>query len=93
MRIRKEIRVSNGERVTLDQIDVEIRHAMRYEKEDKLLLIKKLIDSGLSLNNFSKTLNLPKSTVRRLITQLRPPEPPPEEATLAPESVSPPKGA
>jgi hypothetical protein len=93
MRILKEIRVSNGERVTLDQIDVEIRHAMRYEKEDKLLLIKKYINDGKSLNDISKIMNLPKSTVRRLIIQLRPPETPTEKPSIAPESVSPPKGA
>jgi hypothetical protein len=94
MRILKEIRVSNGDRrVTLDQIDVELRHAKQYEIEDKMVNIKKLHDSGKSLNDIVKVMNLPKSTVARMIKQLRPPEPPPEEAFLAPESVSRSEGA
>jgi hypothetical protein len=94
MRILKEIRVSQGERVTLDQIDVELRHAKQYEKEDNILKIKSLLNGGESLNEIVKKMNLPKSTVARLIKQqLRPPEPPPEEASLAPEGVSRPKGA
>jgi hypothetical protein len=88
MRILKEIRLSNGEQVPLDRIEAEIRRAKQYEKEDKLLRIKSLLDSGISLNDIVKVMNLPKSTVARLIKQLRPPEPPPEEASLAPESVS-----
>jgi hypothetical protein len=93
MRILKEIRVSNGDPVTLDRIDAEIRRAKQYEKEDNLLKIKSLLDGGKSLNEIVKKMNLPKSTVARLIKQLRPPEPPPEEASLAPEGVSRPKGA
>jgi hypothetical protein len=88
MRILKEIRVSNGDRVTLDQIDVELRHAKQYDKGDNLLILKSLVDGGKSLNDIVKTMNLPKSTVARMIKQLRPTEPPPEEASLAPESVS-----
>jgi hypothetical protein len=88
MRILKEIRVSNGEQVPLDRIEAEIRRAKQYEKEDKILNIKRLFDSGKSLNDISKKMNLPKSTVRRFIKRLRPPEPPLEEASLAPESVS-----
>jgi Bacterial regulatory protein, arsR family len=93
MRILKEIRVSNRERVTLDQIDVELRHAKQSDKEDKLLILKSLLDGEKSLNDIVKTMNLPKSTVARMIKLLRPPEPPPEEASLAPESVSCKKGA
>jgi hypothetical protein len=93
MRILKEIRVSNGEQVTLDRIDAEIRRAKQYEKEDNLLKIKSLLEGGKTLNDIVKTMDLPKSTVRRFIKQLRPPEPPPEEASLAPEGVSRPKGA
>jgi hypothetical protein len=88
LRILKEIRVSNGDPVTLDRIDAEIRRAIQYDKEDKLLIIKSLHDSGKSLNDISKTMNLPKSTVARMIKQLRPPEPPQEKASLAPEIVS-----
>lgn len=93
MRTLKEIRVSNGEQVTLDRIDAEIRRAKQYEKEDNLLKIKSLLDGGKSINDILDTMNLPKTTVARLIKQLRPPEPPPEEASLAPESVSRPEGA
>lgn len=88
MRILKEIRVSNGERVTLDQIDVELRHAIRYEKEDKLRKIKGFLDAGKSMSDISQSLGLPKSTVARLIKGLRPPETPPEKASLASEIVS-----
>ena len=49
MRILKEIRVSNGEQVPLDRIEAEIRRAIQYEKEDKLLKIKSLLDGGKSL--------------------------------------------
>jgi DNA-binding MarR family transcriptional regulator len=88
MRILKEIRISQGERVTLDQIDVELRHAKQYDSEGKMVIIKGLLESGKSLSDIVKTMNLPKSTVARMIKQLRPPEPPPEEASLASESVS-----
>jgi hypothetical protein len=88
MRILKEIRISQGERVTLDQIDVELRHAKQYDREGKMAIIKGLLESGKSLSDIVKTMNLPKSTVARMIKQLRPPEPPPEEASLASESVS-----
>ncbi len=88
LRILKEIRVSNGDPVTLDRIDAEIRRAIQYDKEDKLLIINSLLSSGKSLNDISNTMNLPKSTVARFIKQLRPPEPPQEKASLAPESVS-----
>jgi len=93
MRILKEIRVSNGEPVTLDRIEAEIRRAKQYEKEDKLSLLKRLHDNGNPLTDIAKTMNLPKSTVARMIKQLRPPEPPPEEPALSPENVSRPKGA
>ncbi|MDD1777315.1 MAG: hypothetical protein LUQ65_04030, partial [Candidatus Helarchaeota archaeon] len=93
LRILKEIRVSNGDPVTLDRIDAEIRRAIRYEKEDKIAKIKSLLDSGKLLNDIVKTMDLPKSTVRRFIKQLRPPETPPEESSLAPENVSRPEGA
>ena len=88
MRILKEIRVSNGEQVTLDRIDAEIRRAIQYEKEDIQLKIKSLLDNGKSLSDIVKIVNLPKSTVARFIKRLRPPEPPPEEAFLASEIVS-----
>ena len=88
MRILKEIRISNGEPVTLDRIDAEIRRAIQYEKEDKRLIVKSLIDSGKSLNEIALSMNLPKTTVARMIKQLRPPETPPGEAPLAPENVS-----
>jgi len=87
MRILKEIRISQGERVTLDQIDVELRHAKRYDKEDNMVKIKSLFDGGKSLNDIVNTMNLPKSTVARLIKQLRPPEHPPEEALRSSENV------
>ncbi len=88
MRSLKEIRISQGERVTLDQIDVEIRHAKQYDKEDKILKVKELMDNGKSLKEIGKVMNLPKSTVARFLRGLRPPEPPPEGAPLASESVS-----
>jgi DNA-binding NarL/FixJ family response regulator len=89
----KEIRVSNGEQVPLDRIEAEIRRAIRYEKEDRMSKIKELLNTGKSLNDIGKVMNLPKSTVRRFIKQLRLLEPPPEEASLVPEGVSRPKGA
>lgn len=88
LRILKEIRVSNGESITLDRIDAEIRRAKQYEKEDKLLLLKSLLANGKPLNDIVENMDLPKSTVARMIKQLRPPEPPPEEPALAPENVS-----
>ena len=87
MRILKEIRVSNGDPVTLDRIDAEIRRAKQYEKEDNLLKIKSLLEGGKSLNDIVNSMNLPKSTVARLIKQIRPPEPPPEEALRSSENV------
>lgn len=88
MRTLKEIRVSNGERVTLDLIDVEIRHAIQYEKEEKQLTIKKLRDSGKSLDDIAKALEIPKTTVARYLKKTRPPENPPEAdsrlASIAP---------
>jgi hypothetical protein len=93
MRILKEIRVSNGEQITLDRIDAEIRRAKQYEKEANLLILKSLLDGGKSLNDILNTLNLPKTTVLRMIKQLHPLEPPPEEASLAPDRVSRTKGA
>jgi len=93
MRILKEIRVSNGDPITLDRIDAEIRRAIQYEKDDIKLIIKSLLDNGKSLNEIVKIVNLPKSTVARFIKRLRPPEPPPEEASLAPENASRSKGA
>jgi hypothetical protein len=92
MRILKEIRVSNGEPVTLDRIDAEIRRAIQYEKEDKQLIVKSLLDSGKSLNEIVLSMNLPKTTVARMIKQLRPPEPRPEEPA-DPENVSRPEEA
>ena len=85
--------MSNGEQIPLDRIEAEIRRAIRYEKEDKIAKIKSLLDSGKLLNDIVKTMDLPKSTVRRFIKQLRPPETPPEESSLAPENVSRPEGA
>ena len=93
MRILKEIRVSNGEQVPLDRIEAEIRRAKQHEKEDKLSKIKSLLEDGKSINDIVEAMDLPKSTVRRFIKQLRPPEPPPEEASLTPESVSRSEGA
>jgi len=87
MRILKEIRVSNGDPVSLDRIDAEIRRAKQYEKEGNLLKIKSLLDGGKSLNDIVNTMNLPKSTVARLIKQIRPPEPPPEEALRSSKNV------
>jgi hypothetical protein len=92
MRTLKEIRVSNGERVTLDLIDVEIRHAMQYEKEEKQLIIKKLHDSGKSLDDIANALNIPKTTVARYLKKLRPPENL-QEADSQLAKVSPIKGA
>jgi hypothetical protein len=80
MRILKEIRVANGDPVTMDRIDAEIRRAKQYEKEDNLLKIKSLLDGGKSINDIVNTMKLPKTTVLRMIKQLRPTEPPPEEA-------------
>jgi hypothetical protein len=93
MRILKEIRVSNGEQVPLDRIEAEICRAIRYDKEDKMAKIQELLDIGKSINDIGKVMNLPKSKVRRFVKQLRPPEPPPEEASLAPERVTRTKGA
>ena len=93
MRILKEIRVSNGDPVTLDRIDAEIRRAKQYEVEDKILLLKGLLDNGKSLNDIVQTMDLPKTTVARMIKQLRPPEPRTEEPALAPENVSRPEEA
>ncbi|MHB1024741.1 MAG: hypothetical protein ACYC24_03425 [Desulfobacteria bacterium] len=87
MRTLKEIRVSNGERVTLDLIDVEIRHAMQYEKEETLEKIKKLRDSGKSLNDIAKALGFPKTTVARYLNKLRPPENPQEEDSRLEKAV------
>ena len=63
MRILKEIGFPTVNRLPLDRIDAEIRRAKQYEKEDKLAIIKSLLDSGKSLNDIVKTMNLPKSTV------------------------------
>jgi len=93
MRILKEIRVSNGDPVTLDRIDVEIRRAIQYGKEDNRLKVKSLLNDEKLLNEIALTMNLPKTTVARMIKQLRPPEPPPEEPALSPENVSRPKEA
>jgi hypothetical protein len=93
MCIFKEIRVSNGEQVSLDRIEAEIRRAKQYEKEDNLLKINSLLDGGKSINDILNTMNLPKTTVLRMIKQFRPPEPPPEEASHAPEIVSRSKGS
>jgi hypothetical protein len=87
MRILKEIRVANGDPVTMDRIDAEIRRAKQYEKEDNLLKIKSLLDGGKSINDILDTMNLPKTTVLRMIKQLRPPEPPPEEPLRSSENV------
>jgi hypothetical protein len=76
MRILKEIRVSNGEQVPLDRIDAEIRRAIQYEKEDKLAKIKKLHDSGKSLDDIANALDIPKTTVARYLKKHRPPETP-----------------
>ena len=93
MRILKEIRVSNGDPVTLDRIDVEIRRAIQYGKEDNRLKVKSLLNDEKLLNEIALTMNLPKTTVARMIKQLCPPEPPPEEPALSPENVSRPKEA
>ena len=87
MRILKEIRISQGERVTLDQIDVELRHAKQYDNEDKMAKVKNLLERGESLNDIVKTMDLPKSTVARFIWRLRSPEPPPEDALRSSENV------
>ena len=79
MRTLKEIRVSNGERVTLDQIDSELRHAKKNESDILLNSIKDMYDKGKSLSDISSSLNLPKSTVSRYLKKLRPPEPPAEK--------------
>jgi hypothetical protein len=88
MRTLKEIRASNGEQVPLDRIEAEIRRAIQYEKEDALAKIKKLHDSGKSLNDISKALGFPKTTVARYLKKLRPPENPQEAdsrfASIAP---------
>jgi hypothetical protein len=93
LRILKEIRVSNGDPVTLDRMDAEIRRAKLYDKKVKLSKINSLLDAGKTLNEIVNEMELPKSTVRRFIKQLRPPEPPPEEPALGPENTSRPKGA
>jgi hypothetical protein len=79
MRTLKEIRVSNGERVTLDQIDSELRHAKKNEIDILLNNIKDMCDKGKSLRDISTSLNLPKSTVSRYLKKLRPPETPAEK--------------
>jgi len=57
--------------------DAEIRRAKQYEKEDKLLLLNSFLDNGKPLTDIVKTMNLPKTTVARMIKQLRPPKPRP----------------
>jgi len=79
MRTLKEIRDSNGERVTLDQIDSELRHAKKNEIDILLNIIKDMSDKGKSLSDISTSLNLPKSTVSRYLKKLRPPETPAEK--------------
>ena len=67
MRILKEIRVSNGEPATLYRIDAEIRRAIRYENEERLLNIKSLHEKRKTLREISSSLKLPKSTIARFI--------------------------
>ena len=93
MRILKEIRVSNGEQVPLDRIEAEIKRAIQYEKEDILVKIKKLTESGKSPTEISVLLGKPKSTVVRYLKKLRPPETPPEKVSLASEIASGSEGA
>ena len=88
LRVLKEIRASNGESVTLDRIDAEIRRAKQYEREDKLLLLNQLLDSGKTMSEIVETMDMPRSTVARMVKQLRPPETPSDEPALAPENVS-----
>lgn len=87
MRILKEIRVSNGEQVPLDRIEAEIRRAIQYEKEEILEKIKKLHDSGKSLNDIAKDLGFSKTTVARYLKKLRPPENPQEDDSRLAKAV------
>lgn len=80
MRILKEIRCSNGDRVTLDGIDAQIRLGMKYEKENKLAKIKGLHDDGKSLDAIADTLKIPKTTVARYVRKIRSAAPPSVEA-------------
>ena len=91
IRILKEIRVSNGEQVTLDRIEAEIRRAIQYEKEEILQKIKKLSDSGKSTKEISIQLGIPKSTIVRYLKKLRPRKTPQRDSRLA--SIAPLKGA
>ena len=88
LRVLKEIRASNGESVTLDRIDAEIRRAKQYEKEDNLLLLNQLLDSDKTMSEIVETMDMPRSTVARMVKQLRPPETPSDEPALAPENAS-----
>lgn len=83
MRTLKEIRICNGEEVTLDQIDAELRIAKKAEKDNILNKISRLHDNGKSLDDISTIIDIPKSTVARYIKKLRPPAPPSEKLPVA----------
>ena len=71
MRMLKEIRVSNGEKVTLDRIEAELSSALKDEKKSIFNKINQLLENKKSLNNISTLLNLPKTTIARHIKKNR----------------------
>ena len=71
LRMLKEIRLSNGEKVTLERIAVELHLAMKYEKRYLLGQKKSLLEKGKTVNDISELLNFPKTTISRYVKKLR----------------------
>jgi hypothetical protein len=93
LRMLKEIRESNGEKVTLDRIEAEIRSASKHEKDRHLMKIKELNEKGKSLQEITSLIDLPKSTVARYLRKLRTKEKIEKAVTADSEARTAPKGA
>ena len=61
LRLLKEIRESNGEKVTLDRLDAEIRIAVKQEKRKHLEKINELSETGKTLTERCAVIALPPS--------------------------------
>ena len=70
--VLKQQRISNGEKVTLDGIEAQLRIARAEEKKSRLSRIAALRAQGIKIRDIAKLLEIPVSTVANSLKKLRP---------------------
>ena len=88
-RLIKVLRESNGDEVTLDRIMAEIKIAIENEQNEKLRKVYQLSNKGYSLNQISKKMGIPKSTISRYCKKVEQEHNNNKELSLVPSRVLP----